>query len=328
MPGMLAELSKDPTSGFLGYRLTFSGGGPLIVQYWSSHEKLYGYASARDASHRPAWTAFNRRARKSRGAVGIWHETYQVARAETIYAGTPTMGLAKATDSCRSAAEATAPLERLAAGSATVDGSIIRARRVRGQVGLGSGEQPGAARSGPRKEQPCPAQLHRSPTPRPRRPTRPHSRWSRGSGRLVAGPLLGVACVVGLAVIGVWWPTYRRGADRMPTGPPLAPPSPTPSACSSTGHPTGDVRQHRCHAARVALPVLDEARRLATVRAGPDLDEVVHANYAKDHRRGAPTPPSRWCRAVCAKPSPGDTAVAIFSWLRKTGYPADATVSK
>ena len=122
MPGMLAELSKDPTSGFLGYRLTFSGGGPLIVQYWSSHEKLYGYASAREASHRPAWTAFNRRARKHRGAVGIWHETYQVARAESIYAGTPTMGLAKATELVPVGSRGDRALERLAAGSATVDG--------------------------------------------------------------------------------------------------------------------------------------------------------------------------------------------------------------
>jgi Domain of unknown function (DUF4188) len=72
MPGMLAELSKDKQSGLLGYRLTFGAGGPLFVQYWNSHEKLYRYASDRDAAHRPAWAAFNRRARKVPGAVGIW----------------------------------------------------------------------------------------------------------------------------------------------------------------------------------------------------------------------------------------------------------------
>lgn len=97
MPGMLAELSKDPRSGLLGYRLTLGAGGPVLVQYWDSQEKLYGYASARDARHRPAWTAFNQRARQSPDVVGIWHETYQVARAESVYVGTPTMGLAKAT---------------------------------------------------------------------------------------------------------------------------------------------------------------------------------------------------------------------------------------
>jgi hypothetical protein len=97
MPAMLAELSKDKESGLLGYRLTFGAGGPLLVQYWSSHEKLYRYASDREAAHRPAWAAFNRRARKAPGAVGIWHETYVVERAESIYSGMPVSGLAAAT---------------------------------------------------------------------------------------------------------------------------------------------------------------------------------------------------------------------------------------
>jgi hypothetical protein len=97
MPAMLAELSKDKNSGLLGYRLTFGAGGPLVVQYWSSHEKLYAYASDRNAAHRPAWAAFNRRVRKAPGSVGIWHETYVVKRAETIYSGMPVSGLAAAT---------------------------------------------------------------------------------------------------------------------------------------------------------------------------------------------------------------------------------------
>ena len=94
---MLAELSQDPDSGLIGYRLTFGPGGPVVVQYWNSHEKLYAYASAPDAEHRPAWTAFNRRIRKAPGSVGIWHETYLVDRAETIYAHMAPAGLAKAT---------------------------------------------------------------------------------------------------------------------------------------------------------------------------------------------------------------------------------------
>src|SRR3954454_8137572 len=57
-----------------------------------------GSANPQDALHRPAWTAFNRRARMSSGVVGIWHETYEIARAESVYVGTPTMGLAKATE--------------------------------------------------------------------------------------------------------------------------------------------------------------------------------------------------------------------------------------
>lgn len=99
MPKMLAELTEDPGSGLLGYRILLGAGGPTVVQYWSSTEQLYAYASAPEQEHRPAWTAFNRRARQAPGAVGIWHETYVVERAESIYVGTPPMGLAAATGS-------------------------------------------------------------------------------------------------------------------------------------------------------------------------------------------------------------------------------------
>ena len=99
MPEMLAELSRDPESGLMGYRSTFGRGGPLLVQYWNSHDKLYAYASNPTAAHRPAWTRFNQRIRKAPGAVGVWHETYVVDRAETIYSGMPLVGLAAATSS-------------------------------------------------------------------------------------------------------------------------------------------------------------------------------------------------------------------------------------
>ena len=99
MPRMLGELSRDPDSGLLGHRVLLGAGGPTVVQYWSSVDKLYAYASQPQASHRPAWTAFNRRARAVPGAVGIWHETYVVDRAESMYVGTPPMGLAAATRS-------------------------------------------------------------------------------------------------------------------------------------------------------------------------------------------------------------------------------------
>ena len=118
MPKMLAELSKDKDSGLLGYRLTLGAGGPLVVQYWSSHEKLYAYASERNAAHRPAWAAFNRLARKAPGAVGIWHETYLVERAETIYAGMPLSGLAAATSSVPVARRGETAAERLGARQA------------------------------------------------------------------------------------------------------------------------------------------------------------------------------------------------------------------
>ncbi|GAA1429927.1 DUF4188 domain-containing protein [Microlunatus lacustris] len=97
MPRMLAELSRDRDSGLLGHRVLLGVGGPTVVQYWSSVEKLYAYASQPDAEHRPAWSAFNRRARAAPGAVGIWHETYLVDRAESMYVGMPATGLAAAT---------------------------------------------------------------------------------------------------------------------------------------------------------------------------------------------------------------------------------------
>lgn len=97
MPGMLAELAADPQSGMLGSTLLFGRRGPYLVQYWESVEKLYAYASAPEQKHRPAWTRYNRAARRNPRAVGVWHETFQVARAESIYVGTPVMGLAAAT---------------------------------------------------------------------------------------------------------------------------------------------------------------------------------------------------------------------------------------
>jgi hypothetical protein len=97
MPVMLAELLADPDSGLMGYRFTFGRGGPLLVQYWSSSEKLYAYASDPGSSHRPAWARFNQVVRSAPGGVGIWHETYVVDRAETVYSGMPPAGLAAAT---------------------------------------------------------------------------------------------------------------------------------------------------------------------------------------------------------------------------------------
>ncbi|MET3920312.1 DUF4188 domain-containing protein [Arthrobacter sp. UYEF20] len=98
MPRMLAELLREPGSGLLGFRFTVGSSGPVIVQYWDSVDKLYAYAGAPASEHRPAWTDFNRRARKSPGVVGIWHETFQVNRAESMYVSMPAQGLGQATE--------------------------------------------------------------------------------------------------------------------------------------------------------------------------------------------------------------------------------------
>lgn len=96
MPRMLQELSQDPDSGLLGSRLFGFPRTPTALQYWSSVDKLYEYASNRDAAHRPAWTAFNRRAREAGDAVGIWHETFPVRAAESVYVNMPPTGLGAA----------------------------------------------------------------------------------------------------------------------------------------------------------------------------------------------------------------------------------------
>lgn len=108
MPRMLTELYRNKAAaaageaedlGFLGARTLLGGRGVTIVQYWRSVEDIYRYAGASDHEHRPAWSAFNARARKAAGVVGIWHETYAVPAGahESVYVGCPPMGLAAAT---------------------------------------------------------------------------------------------------------------------------------------------------------------------------------------------------------------------------------------
>lgn len=110
MPKMLTELYQNKAAaargeaedlGFLGARTLLGGKGTTVVQYWRSVEDIYRYASAPNHEHRPAWTAFNARARNAKGAVGIWHETYAVPAGahESVYVGCPPMGLAEATAS-------------------------------------------------------------------------------------------------------------------------------------------------------------------------------------------------------------------------------------
>jgi hypothetical protein len=54
------------------------------------------YAKAKDAEHLPAWKAFNKAA-QSTSSVGIWHETYIVAKGmtENMYVNMPAFGFGK-----------------------------------------------------------------------------------------------------------------------------------------------------------------------------------------------------------------------------------------
>ncbi len=96
MGRMLKELyAAGPEAGFLGHQglSTFN-----MAQYWRSFDHLEAYARSKDQEHWPAWVAFNRSMKNSRGDVGIWHETYLVpaGQYEAIYSGMPDFGLAKA----------------------------------------------------------------------------------------------------------------------------------------------------------------------------------------------------------------------------------------
>lgn len=96
MPRMLKELAALPSAetGFLGH--TGSGVG-VMVQYWRSFDHLERYARAKDHAHFPAWLAFNKRMKRSRGDVGIWHETYLIkaGQYEAVYSGMPAFGLGR-----------------------------------------------------------------------------------------------------------------------------------------------------------------------------------------------------------------------------------------
>ncbi|SRR5579871_1581930 len=94
MRPMLKELEMRPESGLLGWRHI---GGLTFIQYWRSFEHIEAYARDAQKHHLPAWVAFNRRMKNSRGDVGIWHETYCVRAGnyEAVYSGMPPFGLGK-----------------------------------------------------------------------------------------------------------------------------------------------------------------------------------------------------------------------------------------
>lgn len=99
MPRMLRELLADPDSGLEHFHVHGGLRNFLVVQYWTSWEKLEAYARDPGRAHRPAWTAFYRKL-GLKGEVGIWHETYLIGpgRVEAIYNNMPPFGLGKLFD--------------------------------------------------------------------------------------------------------------------------------------------------------------------------------------------------------------------------------------
>jgi hypothetical protein len=97
MGPMLQELYANPSLGMLAAHASVYWRGAMVTQYWRSFEHLVEYAQSRDAVHLPAWKAFNQSVGND-GTVGIWHETYYVAKGqyESVYVNMPRFGLALA----------------------------------------------------------------------------------------------------------------------------------------------------------------------------------------------------------------------------------------
>ncbi|MFC7375024.1 MULTISPECIES: DUF4188 domain-containing protein [unclassified Brachybacterium] len=124
MPRMLAELQRNRAAsergeaedlGFLSAENLLGPKGPWVVQYWKSVEHLYQYARMTSRAHMPAWERFNAAARKNPGAVGIWHEAFEVPASgiETFYGNGAEVGLAKAAGSAPLASRGRTARERL-----------------------------------------------------------------------------------------------------------------------------------------------------------------------------------------------------------------------
>ena len=96
MPKMMRELEANPELGLLGQIPGFK----VSVQYWRSFEHLEAYATSKENEHLPAWKSFNQSVGRSRGDVGIWHETYLVRSGayECVYSGMPKFGLGRVGD--------------------------------------------------------------------------------------------------------------------------------------------------------------------------------------------------------------------------------------
>lgn len=97
MPRMNRELARNPELGMLHYRYHAGIRSMMVIQYWSSVEKMLAYATDKSRAHLPAWRWMNK-AVGLNGDIGTWHETYMIRKAEyeCLYVNMPQFGLAKA----------------------------------------------------------------------------------------------------------------------------------------------------------------------------------------------------------------------------------------
>ncbi|WP_010096455.1 DUF4188 domain-containing protein [Ornithinibacillus scapharcae] len=96
MPPMIRELYQHKESlGFLSSETFMGLRTTLLITYWQSTDDLLAYAKGE--KHLAAWRNFNKKVGDN-DAVGIYHETYHVAKGnyESFYGNMPLFGLAKA----------------------------------------------------------------------------------------------------------------------------------------------------------------------------------------------------------------------------------------
>ncbi|MCH5644928.1 MULTISPECIES: DUF4188 domain-containing protein [unclassified Gordonia (in: high G+C Gram-positive bacteria)] len=120
MPRMLKHLERHREAGLLSYHL-YLVPSPLVVTYWRSAADIQAFAADSAAPHRPAWQWFNKHF-ADQNAVGIWHETYEIDRHETINSGMPPWGLSKAVGRRPIAAGSRTAAQRMAASGVNAPG--------------------------------------------------------------------------------------------------------------------------------------------------------------------------------------------------------------
>ncbi|MSS00345.1 DUF4188 domain-containing protein [Arthrobacter sp. BL-252-APC-1A] len=100
--GSTSQPSSSSSSSARGWESC--SGSWVPSAWWAAPRKSWADSGGSSSWPSTAAALANRRARKVPGAVGIWHETYAVDRAESMYVGMPVTGLAAATGSREAAA--------------------------------------------------------------------------------------------------------------------------------------------------------------------------------------------------------------------------------
>jgi hypothetical protein len=129
MPRMLRHLSGHSEAGMLGFE-SWVGRTTILLSYWESPEHLQRFAADPDAPHLAAWREYARRA--GDGAIGVWHETYQVPvkDLEAVYVDMPAFGLAAAVGHGPVGPGERTARQRLGRAAASADASAARAAGV------------------------------------------------------------------------------------------------------------------------------------------------------------------------------------------------------